>query len=430
MKNGFGAWGLASVLLACAAPVFGQPPSQTTTQPATTSPYAARPGANAGPLADSVLPPPTPGGPAVPLTEGGVQPSRVYIYGEYLLWWLRQDKVPPLSTTSSNPFDNGILGRPTTLVLFGGDGIDGSARSGFGFGAGYWLDDCCKQEWVGVRGFYLSPRDSDFNANSAQFPTLARPFFNVNQNIEFAELTAFPGRFTGRQSFSESSKFFGAEVNGGCIVCCGCNYNVGLYGGFRFIELEESLGITESLQGLPTAPAPFTNTSVLLQEYFGTHNQFYGGQVGVSGEYDYQRVSFEGFAQVALGDTHQSILIDGQQFLTPPGGPTQRSVGGLLAERSNIGRYHRERFSVVPEVGFNVGFLLTSHIRPFIGYDFLYWNNVVRPGTQIDRGLDITQIPNFNVPGVAPVGQNRPTAPQNSTDIWAQGLRLGLEFRF
>jgi hypothetical protein len=361
---------------------------------------------------------------------GGAQPYRFFVYGEYLLWWLRQDKVPPLSTTSSNPFDNGILGRPTTLVLFGGDGVDGSARSGVAFGAGYWLDECCKQEWIGVRGFYLSPRDSDFNANSSQFPTLARPFFNINQGIEFAEITAFPGRFTGTQSISESSKFFGAEVNTGCIVCCGCNYNVGIYGGFRFIELEESIAFRETLQGLPTAPAPFTNAFVLEQDYFGTRNQFYGGQIGVSGEYDYRRVSLQGFAQVALGDTHQSILIDGQEVLTPPGGAAQHFNGGLLAQPSNIGHYHRERFSVVPEIGFNVGFLLTTHIRPFIGYDFLYWNNVVRPGTQIDRGIDITQIPNFNVPGVAPAGQNRPTAPQNSTDIWAQGLTLGLEFRF
>ena len=72
-------------------------------------------------------------------------------------------------------------------------------------------------------------------------------------------MAAFPGLFTGNQSFSESSKFFGGEFNYGCVVCCGCNYSVSVYGGFRFLELEESLTLDETLQGTPNAPAPFTN---------------------------------------------------------------------------------------------------------------------------------------------------------------------------
>ena len=55
--------------------------------------------------------------------------SQFYVRGEYLLWTVKKDSVPPLVTTSTNPFDFGILGRPTTEVLFGGDGINGGARS-------------------------------------------------------------------------------------------------------------------------------------------------------------------------------------------------------------------------------------------------------------------------------------------------------------
>ena len=79
------------------------------------------------------LPPPTPD-PVVP-TDGSAQPfpqqeegkSPFYVRGEYLLWTVKKDRVPPLVTTSTNPLDFGILGRPTTQVLFGGDGIDGGA---------------------------------------------------------------------------------------------------------------------------------------------------------------------------------------------------------------------------------------------------------------------------------------------------------------
>jgi Putative beta barrel porin-7 (BBP7) len=433
MKNGLRSWGLAFAFCGWAAPVFAQQASPATSpQAGVTAPAATQaPPAGSNALPDGVLPPPTPEGqPLLPPPGGGVEPARFYFYTEYLLWWLRQDKLPVVASTSTNPFDNGILGQPTTRALFGGDGIDGGSRSGVAIGGGLWIDDCCKQDWIGFRAFYLSPQSTDFAANSNEFPTLARPFFNLNQGIEFAEVTAFPGRFTGALGVSQTSNLYGAELNAGCVTCCGCNYNFGFFGGFRFLELEESIDFVEDFHGLPTAPAPYTNATVIGQDFFQTRNQFYGGQVGVYGEYDYKQLSFEACAQIAVGDTHQSLLIDGEQVVAAPNGTITRFPGDLYALPSNIGRYHRERFSVVPEVGFNVGFLVTEHLRLFIGYDFLYWTNVIRPGTQIDRNLDITEIPNFAVPGVKPLGIAQPTAPLNSTDLWAQGMTLGFELRF
>ena len=56
---------------------------------------------------------------------------------------------------------------------------------------------------------------------------------------------------------------------------------------------------------------------------------------------------------------------------------------------------------------------------------------MVRPGEQIDRVLDETQIPNFDPPGtIAPAGQNRPAVLFRQSDFWAQGMNLGLEFRY
>ena len=76
---------------------------------------------------------------------------------------------------------------------------------------------------------------------------------------------------------------------------------------------------------------------------------------------------------------------------------------------SNIGTFHKDAFSVVPEVDLTASYHLNEHVRLFAGYDFLYWSSVVRPGRQIDRTLDETEIPNFDTPGtVAPAGQNRP----------------------
>src|SRR5205823_3226983 len=120
--------------------------------------------------------------------------------------------------------------------------------------------------------------------------------------------------------------------------------------------------------------------------------------------------------KLALGVTHQEINISGGQSLTNAAG-TAQALGGLLALNSNIGDFSRDRFSVVPELGVNVGYNLTPNLRAFCGYNFLYWSSVVRPGDQIDRGLDITRPPNFaglqnRIEAVQPlVNQVRPAVP-------------------
>jgi hypothetical protein len=364
--------------------------------------------------------------------DGDVEFPKFYVSAEYLLWWLKQDKVPVLASTSSNPFDNGELGKPTTQVLFGGGGLDGGGRSGVRVTGGWWLDETCRDDAIEVSGFYLGQKNTSFDASSSQFPVLARPFFDVLNNAESAQLTAFPGVLTGNIDIKDKSNFFGAEVNGRCKICSGCNYRFDVFGGFRYLELDESLAVTESGLFLAGEGPPLAGDTFVGRDFFSTQNQFYGGQVGLIGEYDWRRFSLEGRMQVALGDTHQSVLIDGDQIITSPGGATQRFLGDLLALNSNIGRHSRDRFGVVPEINLNVGYQLTDHIRIYLGYDALYWNSVVRPGAQIDRRIDITQIPNFLVQGAPGVfaGQTVPAPQHNGTDFWAQGATAGVEIRY
>src|SRR5947209_6202368 len=46
--------------------------------------------------------------------------SRWYVQGDYLVWWLRRDRVPPLLTTSPAA-SLGIIGQPGTAVVYPGD---------------------------------------------------------------------------------------------------------------------------------------------------------------------------------------------------------------------------------------------------------------------------------------------------------------------
>jgi hypothetical protein len=68
---------------------------------------------------------------------------------------------------------------------------------------------------------------------------------------------------------------------------------------------------------------------------------------------------------------------------------------------------------------------LTQHIRAYVGYTFLCWTDVVRPGNQIDLALNPSQIPTGTLTGPA-----RPTFTRHESDVWVQGVNLGLEFRF
>src|SRR5262245_33785998 len=68
-----------------------------------------------------------------------------HLYGgvEYLLWWQRGLRLPPLVTTSpvGTPREQaGVLGQPGTRILFGNSREDDNPLSGARFTLGYWLN--------------------------------------------------------------------------------------------------------------------------------------------------------------------------------------------------------------------------------------------------------------------------------------------------
>ncbi len=375
------------------------------------------PHAPAGDAPDPFGPPPS----ADPLHK------HFYVKGEYLLWWLKGDRVPPLVTTSA-PQDNGFLGAPTTQVLFGGNSINTNARNGARFTVGFWLDQWCDQA-LEVGGFFLTGGAARFTASSADHPVLARPFFNVNTGTQFSELVASPGISTGSVSVNSPTSLWGLNTDWLCKVCCGCDWRVSALGGFRYLNFTESLTITEAIQGGPAAPAPFTNSFTTVFDRFGTSNHFFGPQVGLVGSYRSGPWTVDLRGQVALGLTYQSLRIDGSEQIFQSG-QTLSAVGGLLALSSNIGSHHHTEFSVVPEIALTVGYQVNDHVRVFLGYDFLYWSGVARAGEQIDTNLDVTKIPFFNTANLPPAPGNHPQVMFRETDFWAQGLLVGVQFNY
>jgi hypothetical protein len=134
----------------------------------------------------------------------------------------------------------------------------------------------------------------------------------------------------------------------------------------------------------------------------------------------------EFLAKLALGNTRSRVRIDGSSSVTDSGGgKITYQHDGLLALPTNIGVYEQNAFSVIPELGATVGYNITCRLKATVGYTLLYWSRVVRPGDQIDTYLNSTQMLGGTLSGVP-----SPQSKFITTDFWAQGINVGLEYRF
>lgn len=348
-----------------------------------------------------------------------------YGSAEYNLWWYKHASVPPLVTTGNptNMFP-GALGQPGTSLLLG-TSIDLEERSGGRFAIGYWFDP---EQLLGLETSYtfLGRRavHSDNGSTGALGSQLiARPYFDVTGNLETAEIVASPGQFGGGTQVELTTRLWGLEANLRTTWTCSSWYRVGVFAGVRFLEVSEDLAIGETISPFGSAP-----TGAKLFDAFGTRNDFYGGQLGGILQLGWGPLGMDLSAKLALGGVTQEVAIRGSTTASDLNG-TSRYPVGFLAQKTNIGSYHRDQFAVVPEIGIHLGYQLLDHVRFSIGYDFLYCSDIARPGQQIDRGLNPTQFPTLSGLGTL-VGPARPGFTFESSDFWAHGLSLGLEFSY
>ncbi len=358
--------------------------------------------------------------------------NRGYVTAEWLHWATNGYRIPTMVTTSdpSVPLNNqGVLGLNTTRVLYG----PGNVLSRMGPGArltfGFQPNPCSCCWWEA--GFFVLAKQSEgvsFNSNTT--PVIGRPYFEINNNAPFRELTTTPGLFVGRQDINMSTSLWGAEINRRCFRFESDTWRISSLVGFRYLDLRDTLSVTEDSTAVTTVPGVVNaGTRALVLDRFDTRNQFYGGQVGLNAEWRSGRWSVDARFKFALGGTNQSVDVEGRQRVIQPNGATQNFVGGLYALSSNIGLQSQTRLSFVPEVGLKIGYDITDNIRVFIGYDLIYWSTVVRPGDQIDQSLDTNLIPNAGV--VQPIAnQVRPRVPFHQSNFWAQGVNAGLEFKY
>jgi hypothetical protein len=359
------------------------------------------------------------------------RPTRFWARTEYLLWWIKDSNFPVLLTTGAVTDPRpGALGMPGTGLLFGGSGIDNKERNGGRVAVGYWFDDC-QRFGVEAGYFFLGERSVGAFSSASGLPgsrVLARPFFNANTMQEDSSLVTFPGLVGGSVGIGSSSELHSAELNCLWNVARGEHLSLDLLAGFRYLNLDESLEVNESSQTGSTSPS-FPDARIAVADRFATSNDFYGGQLGSRVRWCHGRWNLDLTAKVALGTSDQGLDVRGATAIQAPGQPLQGTSSGLLALGSNSGHFDRNAFAVVPEVSLNIGYQFATWLRVYVGYSFLYWSQVARPGDQIDRALNVNQIPTSQSFGAAG-GGSRPLPLLNSTDFWAHGVHFGLEFRF
>ena len=372
-------------------------------------------------------------GGATGTTSGGYNPARLSLHGEYLMWWVRNYSVPPLLTTSSPQYE-GIIGQGNTQVITPTQSFTNTLHSGFRFGGTYWLGQ--RRVWgLDSNLFFLGSNQDSFTASSTQYPVLARPFYNVNNMQNDSEIIGFPGFSSGFATIDMDTQMWGADINARRKMICNPCSNIDLLLGARFFRLSDSLNITEVASLNPGVQAQSLDggpvrTFGVVQDQFTTTNEFYGPQVGLAGEFRRGRWIFGGRATVAMGTVFQTVEINGAQYFRLSDGTAGAAAGGLLAvPGGNIGQFSQNKFGIMPELGLQIGYQMTQHWRFTIGYNFLYLNSVVRPGDQIDTGLDVTRIPNFPLRNPAtPLAVPRPAAVLKESDFFAQGISFGLQW--
>ena len=112
-------------------------------------------------------------------------------------------------------------------------------------------------------------------------------------------------------------------------------------------------------------------------------------------------------------------------------GATQTFPGGYFALPTNIGSHSQSEFAIVPEIQLSLGYRFTPTTTLFASYSFIYADDVVRPGNQLDRRINPTQSVSYvGEPPVALAGSAQPSATLNTSSYWAQGLSIGLKVEF
>jgi hypothetical protein len=385
--------------------------------------------------------------------------TRFYASAEYLMWWVKDAplSIPLVSAGPIATTHHGLLGDPAkngadSTILYGSphypaQGGNDTQRfqnfSGTRFTFGYTLG-AERRFALEASAFALQQQSAGYasRGDDTGHPVMGIPVYNsVDYRIggmriftgedslpfslaEDALRARSNGLITGGISVVNDLDLWGGELNGVISLYRTPSWEISGIVGFRYLELSESLNITSVIEGLSQA---YYGQFGVVRDGFSTKNRFYGGTLGLRGSYSTGRLSLDMSARVALGTVEQIQNIAGGYFSYNFKGAYDAGTQGVFAQTSNEGRVSANRFAAVPEAQIKIGYAITPRLRATVGYDFLYFSSVMRPGDNMNREVPKGQTFNQADPIVSTTSPSRLT---RTTDFFAHGVSVGMEYRF
>jgi hypothetical protein len=340
------------------------------------------------------------------------------------MWWQRSQDMPPLVTTSPDGTDAsvaGVLGSPTTQILYPSDSPNSNARVGGRLTVGLWFDEC-ETIGLGTRLFSLGEASATFDADSNEYAILARPFYNLTLDEPDSDLVVFPTFTTGSIAVENTSRVGGGDVFLRRWLYGDDCRRVDFLIGYQFARIDSELRVSSSRRSIRTEGSIPFGTVLEMHDLFDTTNRYHAGELGLLGEYDRGKITWSLLGKLGLGTMQQQTRISGSTTTAVPGQPVVTTNQGLLALGTNIGTYDQNVFTISPELQLTAAYHLTANLDLSVGYSFLYWNHVAQAGQQVDEVLNTSQSSG------ALVGAPRPAFPARDSSYYVQGFNVGLQW--
>jgi hypothetical protein len=188
--------------------------------------------------------------------------------------------------------------------------------------------------------------------------------------------------------------------------------------GLRYWDLQEDLTVAAGSRMPGIAAGSF--------DTFATKNRFIGPQIGGQMNFTRNNFTIDLTSKLAVGAMLEDVSILGGSTAILPSGSFVNRPGGFLALSSNSGGHSRTKIAAINDISLAIGYCITDYCQIRIGYDFVYVFQVVRPGEQIDLGIN----PNLLPFSPTPTPPARPAFRFNEEVFWMQGCSVGVVFQF